>query len=121
VDEILIWIKDPMAIIKSSKVTYMLKSVEIPGNYLGGNVKFVGKTWKNQGLGLALSEKTYIQNIIPKFERLFGNEFKPIKTTISEVYHHEVDDSLYATSTMSRFNMLPRERKLKAVERMLPK
>jgi hypothetical protein len=26
--------------------------------FLGGNVKFLGETWNNQGLGLALSEKT---------------------------------------------------------------
>jgi hypothetical protein len=42
---------------------------------------------KNQGLGLAISENTYIQNIIPKFEGLFGKEFKPIKTPMSDVYH----------------------------------
>jgi hypothetical protein len=35
-------------------------------------------------LGLALSEKTYIQNVIPKFEGLFGKEFKAIKTPMSE-------------------------------------
>jgi hypothetical protein len=44
-------------------------------------------------LGLALSEKTYIQNLIPKFEGHFGKEFKPIKTPMSEGYYPEVDDS----------------------------
>jgi hypothetical protein len=121
----------------------MLKSVGIPEYYLGGNVEFLGEAWKNQGLGLVLSAKTYIQNVIPKFEDLFGKEFKP-----SEGYHPEVDDSplcteddsakyrsrigcficiivlgrfdiAYATSAMSRFNMLPREGQLKAVQRIL--
>jgi hypothetical protein len=36
VDDILIWIKDPMVVIKSLKKTYMLKSVGIPEYYLGG-------------------------------------------------------------------------------------
>jgi hypothetical protein len=72
VDEILIWSKDPMAVIESLEKTYMLKSVGIPEYYLGGNVEFLGEAWKNQGLGLALSSKTYIQSFIPKFEGLFG-------------------------------------------------
>jgi hypothetical protein len=74
----------------------MLKSVGIPEYYLGGNVELLGEAWKNQGLGLALSAKTYIQNVIPKFEGLFGKEFKPIKTPMSEGYHPEIcteDDS----------------------------
>jgi hypothetical protein len=103
---------------------------------------------KNQGLGLALSAKTYIQNVIPKFEGLVGKKFKHIKTPMSEGYHPEVDDSplcneddsakyrsiigcciwmivldrfdiAYATSAMSRFNMLPREGHLKAVKKIL--
>jgi hypothetical protein len=95
---------------------------------------------------LAQSAKTFIQNVIPKFEGLFGKEFKPIKTPMSEGegYHPEVDDSplcteddsaknrsligcciwiivlgrfdiAYATSAMSRSNLLPREGHLKAV------
>jgi hypothetical protein len=101
-------------------------------------VELLGEAWKNQRLGLALSTKTYIQNTVPKFEGLFGKEFKAIKTPMSEGYHPEKDDSplcteddsdkcrsiigcciwiivlgrfdiAYATSAMSRFNMLPRE------------
>jgi hypothetical protein len=62
-------------------------------------VEFLGEAWKKQGLGLALSAKAYIQNVIPKFEGLFGKEFKPIKTPMSEGcgYHPEVDDSPLCT------------------------
>jgi hypothetical protein len=60
-------------------------------------VEFLGEAWKNQGLGLVLSAKTYIQNFIPKFEGLFGKEFKAIKTPMSEEYHPEVDDSPLCT------------------------
>ena len=63
---------------------------------MGGNVEFLGDSWKNQGLGLAISAKTYIQNVIPKFENLFGKELKSIKTPMSEGYH-PVDDSPLCT------------------------
>jgi hypothetical protein len=77
VDEILIWSKDPMAVIKSLEKTYMLKSVGIPEYYLDGNVEFLGEAWKHQEIGLALSEKTYIKNVIPKFEGLFAKSLRP--------------------------------------------
>jgi hypothetical protein len=45
------------AVTRSLEKIYMLKSVDIPEYYLGGNVEFLGETWKNQGLGLAISPK----------------------------------------------------------------
>jgi hypothetical protein len=75
----------------------MLKSLGIPEYYLGGNLHLLGETWKNQGLVLALSAKTYIHNVIPNFEGLFGKDFKPIKTPMSEGYHPEIDDSPLCT------------------------
>jgi hypothetical protein len=75
----------------------LLKSVGVSEYYLGGNVELLGEAWKNQGLGLALSAKTYIQNVITKFEGIFGKEFKHIKTSMSEGYHPEVDDSSLCT------------------------
>jgi hypothetical protein len=92
VDDILVWSKDPMAVIKSIEKIYVLKGVGIPQYYLGGNVEFIGEAWKNQGLGLALSARTYIQNVIPKLESLCDKEFKPGKTPMSEGYHPETDD-----------------------------
>jgi hypothetical protein len=38
-DDILIWSKDPKAVIKSLEKTYMLKSVGIPEYYLGGHLE----------------------------------------------------------------------------------
>jgi hypothetical protein len=86
-----------MAVIKALEKTCMLKSVGTREYYLGGNVKFLEEIWKNQGLALSLSAKTYTQNIIPKFEGLFGKEFKNIKTPMSEGYHPEIDDSPICT------------------------
>jgi hypothetical protein len=146
VDDILTWSKYPMAVIKSLEKIYLLKNVRIPEYYLGGIVEFLGEIWKNQRLRLAISAKTYIQNVIPKFEGIFSKELKPIKTPMSKGYHPEVDgstlctdeesakyrlvigcciwiillgrfDIAYVTSAMSRFNMAPREGHLKAVKR----
>jgi hypothetical protein len=137
-----------MDVIKSLEKTYMFKSESIPEYYLGGNIEFLGESWKNQRLGLDTSTKTYIQIIIPKFEGLFGKEFKPIKTPSNDGHHPEVDDSplcmedysakyrsmisnciwifvlgrfdiAYDTSAMGRFNMISREGHLKAVKRIL--
>jgi hypothetical protein len=79
----------------------MLKNVGIQKYFIGGNVEFLGETWKNKGLGLELSSKTYTQNIIPKFEGLFGKEFNPIKTPMIKGYHPEVDDSPLCTEDES--------------------
>jgi hypothetical protein len=38
--------------------------------------KMLGDTWKNQGLGLAISAKRYIQNVILKIENLFDKVLK---------------------------------------------
>jgi hypothetical protein len=137
-----------MTVINSLEKPYMLKSVDTPEYYVGGNVEFLKEAWKKQGLGLALSEKIYTQNVIPKFEGLLGKEFKAIKTLMSEGCHPETDDSplcieddsakyrsiigcciwiivlgrfdiAYATSAMSMFNMLPRGGHLKAFKRIL--
>jgi hypothetical protein len=62
VDDIPIWSKNPMGVMKSLEKTYLLKNVGIPEYYLGGNVELLGDSWKNQGLGLAISARTYIQN-----------------------------------------------------------
>jgi hypothetical protein len=97
VDDILIWNNDPMAVIKSLENTNTLRYVGVPEYYLGGNMEFLEEAWKNQGLGLTLSANTYIQNVIPKFEGLFGKEFKAIKTPMSEGYHPEIDDTPLCT------------------------
>jgi hypothetical protein len=77
VDDILIWSKDPMAVIKSLEKTYMLKSVDIPKYYLGGNAEFLGESWKNQGLGLALSAKTYIKTSFRNLKVLLAKSLSP--------------------------------------------
>jgi hypothetical protein len=79
VNDILNWSKNPMAVIKSLEKIYLMKSVGIPEYYLCGNADFLVDSWKNQGLGVAISARTYIQNVIPKSQHLYDKELKYIK------------------------------------------
>ena len=147
-DDILVWSKDPMAIMRELKKVYVLKGVGIPEYYLGGNVEILDEHWASDAVGLALSAKTYIENVVPKFETLFGHEFSKQNTPMLENFHPEIDDSplcsydesakfrsvigslnwiitlgrydvSYATCALSRFNMAPRIGHLAAAKRIL--
>ena len=138
VDDILVWSKQPMAVMDKLKEIYTMKGVGVPEYYLGGNVEYLDEHWAKDGKFVALSAKTYIQNVIPKFEELLGETFRAIKTPMEENYHPETDDSPlldsenaskfrsiigsinwiitlgrfdvnYAFMSLSRFNMAPRE------------
>ena len=78
VDDLLVWSKDPMSIIEELKKSYILKGVGVPEYYLGGDVEILDQHWKEDGVGIALSAKTYIKNVIPKFETLFDEIKDPI-------------------------------------------
>ena len=148
VDDILIWSRKPMKVIEQLKEHYELKGVGVPEYYLGGNVEQLDEHWNKQGITLGFSCKTYVANIIPKFESLYNQELKKIKTPMCETYHPETDDSPelspdeaskyrsiigslnwiitlgrfdvhYATSVLSRFGMCPREGHRKAALRVL--
>jgi hypothetical protein len=86
-----------MEVITYLEKIYLLKNVAIPEYYLSVNVEFLGDSWKNQRLGLATSARTYIQNVIPKFESLLGKELKTIKIPMSKGYQPEIVDTLMCT------------------------
>ena len=148
VDDVMAWCKDPVQVISALSEQYTLKGVGIPEYYLGGNVEYLDEHWSKEGINIAFSARTYINNIIPKFEKLVGREFKSVKTPMAENCHPELDDSplltsndaalyrsitgslnwivtlgrfdiQYATSAMSRFNSCPREKHLQMVIRIL--
>ena len=48
-----------------------MKGVGISEYYLGGNVEYLDEHWTKEQIGLALSAKTYINNFVPKFEKMF--------------------------------------------------
>jgi hypothetical protein len=101
-----------------------------------------------KGIRTILSAKTYIRNALGKLENLFdGGPFKKCATPMMESYHPECDDSpllddvnhtkyramigsanwvitlgrldiTYATNTMARYSMAPREGHLIALKRL---
>jgi len=147
VDDVISFSKDPMSVIEELKKDYLLKGVGEPEYYLGGNVDPLDDTWKDDGVSLALSARTYLKNTIERFETTFGCELKSQKTPMSDQYHPEADDTplldhrgaglyrsligsanwavilgrfdiQYATQTMSRFSMAPREGHMSAMKRV---
>jgi hypothetical protein len=64
----------------------------IPEYYVGVNVEFLGLLWKNQGLGLAISARTCIQNVISKFDNNLSKSNGPkVRMTVYVDTHHAYD------------------------------
>ena len=147
VDDVISFSKDPMAVIEELRKDYLLKGVGEPEYYLGGNVDPLDDTWKTDNVSLALSARTYLKNVIERFEATFGNELKLQKIPMSDQYHPETDetplldlrgaalyhelirsanwavtlgrfDIQYATQTLSRYSMAPREGHLEALKKV---
>lgn len=148
VDDLLIWRKREEASLEAIRKEFDLKGVGPPEYYLGGNVEYMDEHWTKENINLGFSAKTYIKNLIPKFEALLNTDFKSIKTPMSPDYHPELDntpllsdedtskyisiigslnwlitlgrlDIHYTTNSLSRFNMAPREGHLNAAIRDL--
>ena len=148
VDDILVWSKDPMKIMRELQKTYTLKGVGSPEYYLGGNVEELGPEWEKQDVRLALSAKTYIQNVVKKNAEMLGiQEFRSTNTPMSDQYFPEEDstplldhdgiskyrslvgtanwiitlgrfDVAYAVNSLSRYSGCPHEGHLKAMMRV---
>jgi hypothetical protein len=82
-----------MAVIKSLEKIYLLKNNGFLEYYLDGKVGFLGNSKKESEIRISYIFKVLFTNVIPKFENLFGQELKPIKKPMSEVYPPEIDDS----------------------------
>jgi hypothetical protein len=147
VDDVISFSKDPMSVIEELRKDYMLKGVGEPEYYLGGNVDPLDNTWRDDNVSLALSARTYVKNVVERFETIFGAELKLQKTPMADSYHPETDetplldargaalyrglvgsanwavtlgrfDIQYATQVMSRYSMGPREGHLSAMKRV---
>jgi hypothetical protein len=147
VDDVILFSRDPMKVIEELKKDYPLKGVGEPEYYLGGNVDVLDETWKDENVKTVLSARTYIKNVVEKFELMFGGELRLQKSPMVESYHPETDDTplldasgtakyqalvgsanwavtlgrfdiQYATQMMSQFNMSPREGHLEAMKRV---
>jgi hypothetical protein len=75
-----------------------LETLGIPEYDLAVNVELFGQSWKYQGFWLDISAKNCISNVIPKFESLFGKEFKIIRIPMGKRYCLNKDDSPLCTN-----------------------
>ncbi|HEY9300451.1 MAG TPA: Ty1/Copia family ribonuclease HI, partial [Phormidium sp.] len=148
VDDVIVFSKDPMAVMEELKKTYIMKGVGKPQYYLGGDVVDLGPEWEKEGITSAFSAETYLKNTLPKLAKLCGlRDFKRWNTPFCENYHAELDetplvpsdkismyqsllgsanwiitlgrfDICYAINTLSRYAMAPREGHVKAMIRV---
>lgn len=148
VDDLLVFSRKPMMIIDELRKHYVLKGIGIPEYYLGGNVEEVqDRGWNEKGICIALSARTYIESSTKRLEELVGKQFPKQTTPMLEGYHPELDDSpfldpttatkyrailgsagwcvtlgrfdvAYATNTLARFSMAPREGHYKQAQRI---
>jgi len=73
VDDMLVFAKEPMKVIKELKCIYVLKGAGKPVYYLGSDVQELGTTWGNGGPTTAISAKTYICNVVKILKEYLGD------------------------------------------------
>jgi hypothetical protein len=108
VDDIIVFSCDPMAIMKEIKEHYILKGVGEPRYYLGGNVLQLGDKWEKEGISVALSAETYVNNVLPRLASMCKVEqFKKYSTPFSEEYHAKLDTTnLCSPEEISKYQSL---------------
>src|SRR5687767_3839601 len=148
VDNVIVFSKDPLAVIEELKKIYVMKDIGKPRYYLGGDIVELGPEWQKEGVTEFFSAETYIHNAIPRLAKSCGvTEFKHARTPFAEEYHAELDkselfsphqisvyksllgsanwiitlgrfDIVYATNTLYRYSMAPREGHMTALHRV---
>ena len=167
VDDIVVFSKDCMSIIERIKEAFDLKQVGVPEHYLGGNFHTISEReapntletrndnpqhhllpkWEKEGVHMASSAKTYMENLIERLEQTSGHEFAKHNSPMHDALHPEVDDSpfldakahsqfrsligcanciitlgrfdiAYSINSLSRFSQAPREGHLDALKRV---
>ena len=102
VDDIIVISKEPMILIEKFKETYSLKGIGTPEYYLGGNFhKIEEQELLAKNIKTGLSARTYIENTIEKFERMFGGPLRESKFPMIEGLHPELDTSQLLDSEMA--------------------
>src|SRR5688572_30194207 len=94
VDDVIVFSRNPMAVIIELEKIYVMKDIGKPRYYLGGDVVELGPEWTNQGIIECFSAETYIQNTIPKLAKSCGiEEFRKHSTPFADEYHPELDET----------------------------
>ena len=104
VDDILVFSKEPALIIEPLKDVYNfeLKGVGSPEYYSGGDLSFNPETglWE-------FSAKTYIENLIPKLEKIYSTTLRNYGSPMEPEDHPELDESPFLTGErIAQYQML---------------
>ena len=89
-DDLLVFSKDPVKILRGLETLYPLKGVGKPEFYLGGDVNM---TKMANGISHAFSARTYIKNVCDKIEKMFETTLKNYGSPLEGGYHPELDKS----------------------------
>ena len=93
VDDVILFSKNPMTIIRELEKFYTMKGVGKPQYYLGGDVHKLRKEWEPERINSAFSAETYIRQNLPKLAKICGKEqFAYQKTPFRDKYHPELDE-----------------------------
>jgi hypothetical protein len=88
VDDVIVFLKNPMEVIQELRRTYIMKGVGKPQYYLGGDVVDLGPEWEKEDITMAFSAETYNANALPKLAKSCGlQDFKKFNTPFAEDYH----------------------------------
>ena len=82
-----------MKILEQLESVYELKGTGSPEYFLGTDIEHIDKHWQNKGIGLGISARTCIGQIIPKFEQLSNMTLRPITISMDENHHPGIDTS----------------------------
>ena len=104
-DDILVFSKNPQAILDDMGKIYTLQGVGIPEYYLGGDFKIHKKSTGFETY--IFGAKTYVTNVCQRIETLLGEVLKPYDTPMAMGDHPELEDtSLLNADDHSRYRML---------------
>ena len=125
VDDIMVFSKDCMTIIRQIQANFDLKQIGTPEYYLGGNFHTITEApntlevdnedpqhhlsakWLKEDINMASSARTYIENSIKRLETSFGYEFAKYNSPVHKALHPELDDSpLLNASDHSKYRTL---------------
>ena len=97
VDDVMVYSRDPEAVIRELQCDYVLKGIGAPRYYLGGDILDITKPedalppTTDPDTTIALSAETYIKNVLEKYEQTFGFALKSFRTPMENTYHSEED------------------------------